>query len=128
MSNKIHIDDLVDAGFERLDPRLVEKRPPAIKWGMLYQRKTPEQKMRYLERLASSMNQAAAKIQSERNELGRLCELKEAQLAQLSVAMRQNNDMIQSEVTRMNADRRQYRDEIAKLRAEVRALKAERDE
>ena len=73
-------NDLITAGFEKLDPKLLPKQPPKINWGMLYKQKSDAEKIRYLEKLASAMNHAASLIQDERNELGRLCELTEAQL------------------------------------------------
>jgi len=40
-----------------------------------------------VEDLAASMNNAAAIIQEERNELGRLCEMKEKQLIKISAEL-----------------------------------------
>jgi uncharacterized coiled-coil DUF342 family protein len=117
-------DDLVSAGFERLDPTLIERRPPKIQWGMIYKtRWSKDEKIAYLEKLAATMNQAAAKIQAERDELGRLCELKEQQLLKLAEAVRQNNAMLQQEITEMNAQRQDYNEDIARLNTELRALK-----
>ena len=116
-------DDLVSAGFERLDPKLVERHPPKIKWGMLYQNSSDKEKIAYLEKLASSMNHAAHLIQEERNELGRLCELKEQQLIKLGEAVRANTAMLQQEVTRMNEQRQGYNAEVARLNAEIREMK-----
>ena len=116
-------DDFIAAGFERLDSHLIEKRPPKIKWGMLYQKKSDAEKIMYLEKLASSMNHAAALIQNERNELCNLCELKERQLVKMAEAVQTNNAMLQHEVTRMNEQRQILNAELARLNAEVRALK-----
>lgn len=116
-------DDLIAAGFERLHSNLIEKRPPPINWGMLYQEKSDEEKIKYLEKLSASMNRAASLIQDERNQLVELCSLKEGQLEQMAEAVRANNDMLQSEVTRMNEQRQFYNAEVARLTSEIRELK-----
>jgi len=115
--------DLVVAGFHRLDSRLIEKKPPTIQWGILYQQMTVANKINYLERLASSMNHAAHLIQAERDELNKLCELKEQQLSKMTEAMRANDAMLQSEVTRMNEERQAWNAAAAQLKAELRELK-----
>lgn len=120
MGNILKMSDFVGAGFKRLDDNLLEQRPPRVKWGQLYRDMGTDAKIRYLERVASAMNHAAARIQDERNKLGELCEKKEAQLSALSKAVAQNNDMLQSEVTRMNADRQAMLAEIARLRRELK--------
>lgn len=120
MSNRLNQNDFVGAGFKRLDNTAIEQYPPKIQWGQLYRDKSQEEKIRYLERLASAMNHAAAKIQAERDALGRLCEKKEMQLIVMAHSMEQNNAMLQSEVTGMNEDRQQMLQEIARLRTELR--------
>ena len=128
MTKKWDIDDLMDAGFERLDSTKMENRPPRIKWGRIYKEKmSPQQKIEYLERLASTMNHAAALIQKERNVLGILCEKKEAQLMVMKKTVDQNGDMLQQQITRLNADRQHFIDEITKLRTEIRTLKKKAD-
>lgn len=119
---KFDQDDFVGAGFKRLEEGLVENQPPMIKWGMLYGKMSHREKIRYLERLASAMNNAAYKIQKERDELGRLAELKERQLEVGKKALEQNNDMVQQQLTKMNEERQHYNTEIARLRARVREL------
>ena len=116
-------DDFVAAGFERLDPKLIEKRPPKISWGMLYQEKSEEEKVKYLEKLASSMNHAARLIQDERDQLMELCALKEGQLTQMAEAVQINNEMLQQEVIRMNEQRQFYNAEVMRLNAEIKELK-----
>ena len=115
-------DDFIAAGFERLDPELIEKRPPKIRWGELYKKLSDEAKIRYLEKLASTMNHAASLIQNERNQLMELCALKEQQLIKMSEAVSKNNAMLQHEVTRMNEQRQGYNRELARLNAQVREL------
>ncbi len=121
--NKLNQDDFVGAGFKRLDDTAIEQHPPKIKWGQLYRDMNTDAKIRYLERLASAMNHAADKIQSERDALIQLCEKKEKQLLSMSHAVEQNNAMLQSEVTRMNGERQEMLREIARLRAIERSVK-----
>jgi predicted nucleic acid-binding Zn-ribbon protein len=116
-------DDLVGAGFEKLDPKLLPIQPPKIKWGLLYQDKSDEEKIRFLEKLAASMNHAAALIQDERDKLNELCEKKEQQLMQMAKNVRDNNSMLQQEVTNMNNQRQFYNGEVARLNAEIKKLK-----
>lgn len=120
-------DDFIAAGFHRLDPHLVEKQPPKIKWGVLYKEKSDKEKIEYLEKLASSMNHAAHMIQEERNQLGELCERKEAQLIKLAEAVHANNAMLQQEVTLMNAQRQGYNAEVKRLNTEIREMRSLKD-
>ena len=123
-TKKWNIDDLVDAGFERLESKYVENRPPRIKWGRIYLDKmSNEQKITYLERLASTMNHAAATVQRECNEARALCEKKEQQLMIMKTNLDQNGDMLIQQITKLNADRQHFVDEITKLRNENRTLK-----
>jgi hypothetical protein len=114
--------DIFAAGFERLDEKYITKRPPKINWGMIYKDMPDAEKISYLEKLASSMNHAAALVQDERNELGRLCELKEGQIATMEEAVRQNNVMLQQEVTRMNTQRQDYNEIIKGLNQRIKEL------
>ena len=68
------------------------------------------------------MNHAAHLVQKERDDLGALCEKKEQQITSLNTALRQNNQLLQSEVTRMNEQRQGYHNEVAKLNKRIREL------
>jgi len=116
-------DDLVAIGFHKLDDKLVERRAPKIEWGRLYKDFTDAEKIAYLEKLAATMNNAAYLIQNERNELTRLCELKEKQIEKIKAAMDQNMAMLQSEVTAMNSQRQGYHQEVARLNGIIRDKK-----
>lgn len=115
--------DLVDAGFHRLDPELIVERPPKIQWGVLYRNSDADARLAYLEKLAAAMNHAAYLIQGERNQLGELCEKKEEQLVAMKVALDQNNTVLQQQITSMNEERQKYNAAIAKLNAKLRAFK-----
>ena len=118
--------DFLGEGFHRLDPSSIHRQPPRIKWGPIYQSKTDEEKVRYLEKLAATMNHAAHLIQSERDQLGKLCERKEAQIESMKRSLDSNNTMIQAEITRMNAERQDYNKTIAALNAKIRVLEVGR--
>ncbi len=116
-------DDYLAAGF-CVEGIPIALRPPKIRWGDKYQTWDDARKVEYLEKLADGINEALSLLQKERNELGRLCELKEKQVQSMNEAVRQNNMMLQSEVTRLNSDRQQMLAEVAKLQARVRELEA----
>jgi len=114
--------DFIAAGFKKLDPNLIEKRPPKISWGKLYRAKSDAEKITYLEKLAATMNYAASLIQDERNQLNKLCELKEQQLTKMAESVEANNAMLQQEVTRMNEDRQILNAELIRLTMLVKKL------
>ena len=115
-------EDLIAAGFQRLDPELLVRRPPKIQWGVLYKAFNDREKITYLQDLANSMNHAARLIQEERNDLLSKCDKKDGQLESMKSAMQQNMNMLQAEITRMNEDRRQTNKAIADLNKRVREL------
>ena len=115
-------EDLIAKGFHKLDDKLIVAKAPKILWGGIYQASSNEEKIEYLEKLAATMNHAASLIQDERNQLNKLCELKEQQIEKMKEAMDQNNRMIQSEVAKMNEERQKFNDSKAGLKGE--ALKA----
>lgn len=116
-------DDLTDAGFIKLDEHAIHRQhPPKIHWGKLYKQRSPEEKLAFAEKLAASMNFAASIIQTERDELGMLCEKKEEQLIKMNEMMRQNNMMLQEQVTKFNSQRQGYNAEVARLNQRIRDL------
>jgi len=123
MNNNKSDPDFFVEGFKRIDQSLVLRNPPKIKWGKEYLDWPDDRKIRYLEKLSAAMNEAAHLVQVERDELNRLIILKEEQLTQLSKAMAANNNMLQQEVTKMNAERQSFNTAVAKLNQEIRDLK-----
>ena len=115
-------EDLLAQGFHKLDDKLLVVKVPKIAWGKIYQSSSNEEKIEYLEKLASTMNHAASLIQDERNQLNKLCELKEQQIEKLKAAMDQNNGMLQSEVAKINEERQKFNESKAGLKGQ--ALKA----
>ena len=116
-------EDLIAKGFHKLDDKLIVAKPPKILWGRIYEASSNEEKIEYLEKLASTMNHAASLIQDERNQLNKLCELKEQQIEKLKEAMDQNNGMLQSEVAKINEERQKFNESKAGLKGQ--ALKAQ---
>src|SRR3989338_1591100 len=115
-------EDLLAQGFNKLDDKLIVVKAPKITWGRIYQSSSNEEKIDYLEKLASTMNYAASLIQDERNQLNKLCELKEQQIEKLKEAMDANNTMLQSEVAKINEERQKFNESKAGLKGQ--ALKA----
>ena len=116
-------EGLESAGFHKVDPKVIDIKPPTIKWGELYKEFKDEEKVDYLEKLASTMNHAAFLIQGERDQLIELCELKEQQIGKLSDAMSGNNGMIQSEIIKINEERQLFNQHVANLNKYVKSLK-----
>ncbi len=117
-------NDFYVEGFKKIDQNLILRDPPKIKWGKQYQEKTNEEKIRYLEKLASAMNHAAYLIQIERDKLNELLFLKESQLITMNDIVIKNNAMLQSEVTKMNGNKQEYNKKIAELNKHIRELEA----
>ncbi len=122
MSRKKKEPDLIVDGFHRLERRYLSDKPPKIKWGVRYQAWPDREKISYLEKLAATMNHAAFLVQGERDQFGALCEKKEAQIVAMKKALDENNNMIQSEITRQNKEKQELLAVIAKLNARVREL------
>ena len=116
--------DFIADGFYIIDEKYVEHKPPKIKWGHTYKAWTKEEKIKYLEEFACSMNQAAFLVQCERDQLNAFLQVKENQLRKMSKAMAQNSEMLQSEVTKMNEQRQGFNATVKKLDAEIKELRS----
>jgi Tfp pilus tip-associated adhesin PilY1 len=112
--------DFLGSGFKKLDSEIVKKNAPKINWGMKYQEQTDQKKIKYLEKLSATMNYAAFLIQEERNKLLELMEMKEAQLVSMSESLDANNEMIQQQITKMNAEKQEYHKIISGLNIKLR--------
>lgn len=122
--NNDESENFIGDGFAKIGSKYITKNPPRIAWGQRYQDSSDAEKIRYLEKFARSMNHAADLVQCERNELNDLCEKKEAQLIQMNNMLGKNNEMLQAEVTRMNAQRQHFTEEMQKLKAKIRELES----
>jgi len=123
MSDNLAHDDFIAMGFHQLDEKYVSLKPPKIKWGEKYKGWSEERKIIYLQNLASSMNHAAALIQDERNKALELCEKKEAQLEAMNENMKQNSEMLQFQIERMNEEKQGFNESYAKLKKEFEDFK-----
>ena len=110
--------DFVGQGFEKLDDNLISTHAPKIKWGLKYQGFTDKEKIKYLEKLASTMNHAAHLIQEERNELLILNAKQEQMLIAIGEAMEANNDMLHSEIIKVNDERKEMNEQGQKLKGD----------
>ena len=122
MNNAKKIADEIDEvteGFERVP---IVERPPKVKWGDDFQAWDNDKKIQYLTKFAEAMNHAAATIQKERDELGELLEKKEKQIEKMKGMLDMNNNLLQHEVTRMNAYKQDMNDHAAKLNAKIKEL------
>jgi len=98
----------------------VRKIAPAIKWGSGYLKKSDAEKITYLEKLASSLNDALKMMQEDRNRLSTIAFAQEAQLRQAGVGATAQNDMLQQQITRWNADKEERLQRVQTLQAQVR--------
>lgn len=121
----INEPDILVEGFHKVDSHLLEPKAPRLKFMPKFYEKADEQKLEYLVKLASTMNQATVLIQNERDELVKLMVKKEAQLEKMAEMMRQNNEMLQQEVTRMNEQRQQYHQRMMAADERIRELESE---
>ena len=121
MNNRITEEDFIGAGFIPVDHVELD-HPRKIDWGFIYKSRTIEERLSRAEKLACAMNDAADKLQNERNELNQLCIKKEQQLEKLTAAVQANNDMLQAEVARMNEERQEWNRASANLRSRIREL------
>jgi len=112
-------EDLIAQGFHKLDDKLIVAKPPKILWGKIYQASSKEEKIEYLEKLAATMNHAASLIQDERNQLNKLCELKEQQIEKMKQAMDANNNMLQSEIAKINEERHKFNESKSGLKGQA---------
>jgi hypothetical protein len=128
MNNAVKIvDKMTDhlaEGFKRIDPKLISAKPPKIRWGEKFRGWSLSKQNAWLMKFGEAMNHAADQVQKERDQLNELCEKKEAQINQLHEMMRQNNEMLQQEVTKFNEQRQGFNKTIARLDAKIRELES----
>ena len=118
-------NDMISEGWHKLDPELVKHKPPTISWGDKYKMWDDTKKIKYLEKLASSMNHAAFLIQNERDELNVLCENKEKMIIAMSSNLDGNNGMIQHQMMKLNEERQLWNKSAAEMKAKIRELESE---
>jgi len=97
-----------------------KKTAPAIKWGSGYLNRSDQDKISYLEKLASSLNDALSEMQDDRNRLSKIAFSQETQLRQAGLGASAQSDMLQQQITRWNADKEERLQRVQALQAQVR--------
>ena len=118
-------NDYIGEGWHKLDPELTKDKAPIIAWGDRYNMWDDTRKIKYLEKLASSMNHAAFLIQNERDELNVLCENKEKMIIAMASNLDGNNGMIQQQMMKLNEERQLWNKSAADMKARIRELESE---
>jgi len=88
---------------------------PTIKWGKDYKKWPIEKRLRYAERLASTMNHAADVLQTERNEQNVTIATLEKQLAQQETAGTTTHEMMRGQLGRDNEEKQKLGLQIVEL-------------
>jgi len=118
---KIIVDE-IDAVTEGMKPIEVAERPPHIQWGEVFLLWDDQKKLDYLMKFADSMNDAADRIQQERDELVKMLAFKEQQLEQMEASLEANNRMLQDEITKMNEYKQSVNKHTAELNKRIREI------
>lgn len=118
----MHSDNFLAKGFHELDEHLLDQNPPRITFEQGFYDKSDDAKLKYLVRLASTMNHASKLVSIERDELVKLLVLKDQQLEAQEESVRRNMEMLQSEVTRMNEQKQGFHAEVRRLNARIKEL------
>jgi len=121
-NNKKALPDLLVEGFHKLDDHLLDNKAPKLTLMSGFHDKDEATKTRYLLALAATMNHAAKLVSEERDALVEAIVLKEQQLEKLAAAMEANNNMLQSEVTKMNEHKQGFHAEVRRLNTRIREL------
>lgn len=118
MNDKIEYPDFVNEQLFKRYSIGAER----IQFGDAWKARPDEDKIEYLIKLASSLNQAAVKIQEERNKLNAILFTKENQLVACNKGRTQDREMIQKQLLRENETKEKLIQENQSLRAEIKRL------
>jgi hypothetical protein len=97
--------------------------PKSIQWGDDYQSWPVEKRLRYAERLAATMNNAADVLQKDRNLLNEQIKEKEALLKQAAAVGASTHEMMSGQLARDNAEKQELMTRVVELTAENKALR-----
>ena len=95
-----------------------------IAWGEEFKAWPIERQLNYAKKLASAMNEAASKMQEDRDRLLEVTEKARIDAKQSFEAMKIAKETMIQSITEHNAEKAQLNDMIMKLQAEVRAKDA----
>jgi len=115
-------EDFIAEGFYKLDENIISHKAPRLTEPPKFAALTDGQKYLRYRKIAATMNHAAKLITHERNELNKAIQLKEKQLIAMSAQLTANNEMLQSEVARMNEQKQGFHAEVSRLTARIREL------
>lgn len=111
-------EDFVSELFKRTRGKDIAPYKLPVEWEL---RPFPEQ-VKYLCKLVSALNDAAQRIQSERNELNTILFSKEKQLTQLQKTVGADRMMIHKQLERANNEHQAILEENQQLYAEIAEL------
>jgi hypothetical protein len=116
-------EDFVAEDFVAEDWMRESRNVPLIELGDKWKVRSPEEKIKYLIKLASSLNHACQLIQKERNELNELCAKKEAQIEKLHETRLADRKMIHTQIEAENQKQQILLEENQRLHAEIEQLR-----
>jgi hypothetical protein len=99
----------------------MQKRAPNIQWGAEYKAWPLPRRLKYAERLASSMNHAADVLQTERNKLLEVVAHQEAQLKANTKAYVGQGEVMHKELGDADAEKQELYKKIVALKKQVKA-------
>ena len=117
------LPDIMGKGFHKLDPKILTRKPPKITWSSQFRKLSAVKKAAYLEKLANTMNHAAALIQDERDNLNKILAMKEEQIRALVDNQAKSHEALNHEILRMNKERQQWQKASGALQQELREAK-----
>lgn len=112
-------DDFVGKLFVR---KTKKDKLKLIEFSKEWEARTDEEKIKYLHRLASSLNEAAQQIQKERDELNKILFQKEAELVALKKQMEVERMMIHKQLEAENKKQQKLLEENQNLRRKTRMI------
>lgn len=116
--------DTVEDGLLKLDQKWLKQNPPRISWGDKFSDWEVDKQIRYLKRLASTMNHAAFLLQNDLRSCNKLLVQKEARITQMTKDLAANNVMLQQMAASLNDERQKSNAHAASLNKEMKALRA----
>ena len=107
---------------EQLFKRYTGKDGPLIQFGPEFEKRSMRERIRYLHKLASSLNHAAATIQGERDDLNKLLFAKERQLTQCEGKVQAAHELVHRTLANVNGEKQALLEENQGLRLEIKRL------
>jgi seryl-tRNA synthetase len=115
-------DGLGDLKSIRRTPQM-KANAPQIAWGDEYKSWPIEKRLSYAERLASSMNHAAAVLQDERDRLSDVCHAQQVKVEQAAEQYLKQGDQMHEELARADAEKQILYAEIDEAKKTIKRLR-----